>query len=470
MSETHVNRNKRAVFGWTMYDWANSVYSLVITTAIFPLYFNAISASKEVALRIETDATGVENAIVPFMGFELKSISLLSIAIAIAYIIISLISPLLGAIADYSGNKKKFMMFFCGMGSIACGMMFFFESSTYYLGFWLFVIAAIGYAGGTIFNDAFLPEIAKPEEYDRVSARGFAMGYIGSVILLIFNLTMIMMPGLFFDVEGKAASLLADNPSLTKDLALQAAGDSFVPLASRISFLTVGIWWFGFALITFASLKDVKPGLQPGNYLAQGFRELGIVRRKLKDLKWLKRFLLAFFFYNMGLQTVMYLASSFGQVELKMGQSELIISVLLIQLVAVPGSFLFAYMSGKFGNYRALMIGVGIWIGICVGAYFVADANGFYVLGAVVGLVMGGMQALSRSTYSKLVPAGTDNASFFSFYSITDKISVVIGTFTFGVVSQTMGTRNSVIALTVFFALGGYLLYQISKAKQARTQ
>lgn len=462
MADTLVNRNKRAVFGWTMYDWANSVHSLVITTAIFPIYFNIMAA--QIAVRTETDSLGAVQPIVPFMGMEIKAISLMSLSIAIAYGVIAIISPLLGAIADYSGSKKKFMMGFCLIGSASCAGMFFFDAGTFALGFWLFVLSLIGYAGGVIFNDAFIPEIAEPKDYDRVSARGFAMGYIGSVILLVFNLTMLMMPQLYFDVAGEAARLMQASPGLAEDAALASAKLSFAPLAMRISFVTVGIWWFGFALVTFFSLKDVKPPYKPERLLTKGFEELGIVRRKLKDLKWLKRFLFAFAFYNMALQTVMYLASSFGDLELKMEPGDLIVMMLLIQIVAIPGSFLFAYLSRRFSNYKALLIGVGIWIAVCIGAYFVTDKYGFYAIGGVVGLIMGGMQALSRSTYSKLVPEGHDNASFFSFYSITDKLSVVAGTLSFSVISQFWGTRNSVLALIAFFLIGAVLLLQLSRS------
>jgi MFS transporter, UMF1 family len=281
---------------------------------------------------------------------------------------------------------------------------------------------------------------------------------------------MLMMPGLYFDVEGKAAEMMLADSSLVQSAAVEQAGFFFAPLAMRISFLTVGIWWFGFALITFFSLKDVRPEVKPTRLLAKGFEELGLVMRKLRELGKLKRFLLAFAFYNMALQTVMYLATSFGQLELKMESGQLIISVLLIQLVAIPGSFLFAKLSAMYGNYQALMMGVTVWIGVCVGAYFVTDAMGFYVVGGVVGLLMGGMQALSRSTYSKLIPEGHDNASFFSFYSITDKISVVVGTLSFGVISQLWGTRNSVIALTVFFTIGGLLLWQLARERKTQNE
>lgn len=465
MSSTiHPNNNKKARWGWAMFDWANSVYSLVITTAIFPIYFHALAKTN--AVRIDTDVSGVENAYVNFMGMEIKSISLLSLGVAIAYVIIAILSPILGSIADYSGNKKKYMMAFTGLGSLSCGLMYFFEPSTFFLGFWLFILAAIGYAGGAIFNDAFLPEITTPDKYDRMSARGYALGYIGSVVLLIFNLIMIMMPQFFFDVAGKQAELLAASPGLDPELALTQAAESFTGIASRISFLTVGIWWFGFSMITFYTLKDVKPAHKPKNPVREGIKELRQVLGRLSGLRLMKRYLLAFFFFDMGLQTVMYMASSFGAVELQMSSAELIISVLVIQVVAIAGAYLFAALSKKLGNFKALMYGVGVWIGVCIAAYFVTDAYGFYALGFAVGMIMGGMQALSRATYSKLIPTDSkDTASFFSFFSIVDKIAIVLGTTTFGILSNFIGTKNTIMSLIIFFLIGAYLIWDLSRSK-----
>lgn len=460
MSFSTVNRNKRARFGWVMYDWANSVYNLVITTAIFPIYFHA--TAEQVAVRTEV-VDGASNAVVNFMGMEIKSISLMSLALSFSYILIAIASPLLGAIADYGGNKKKYMIAFCGIGSLGCSMMYFFEPSTFHLGFWLFAVAAFGYAGGNIFNDAFLPEIAEPKDFDKLSARGYSMGYIGSVLLLMFNLTLIMFPQWYFDVDSRYEEILAKGSGIDAETAMKMAKDSFAGIASRISFLTVGIWWFGFAQITFWSLKDVKPDYQPKNLIRKGVVELKGVLRQLNTLPLLKRYMLAFFFFNMGIQTVVYMASSFGTVELGMSSSELIISVLLIQFLGIAGAYALAWVSRKLGNFKALMIGIVIWMGVCIGAFFVEDANGFYVLAFFVGMVMGGMQALSRSTYSKLIPETRDTASFFSFFAIIDKIAIVFGTLTFGLVSNAIGTRYTLISLVAFFIIGILLLNNLSK-------
>lgn len=442
-SQQHPNRNKRAVFGWTMYDWANSVYSLTITTAIFPDYY--ASVAKDVAVNAAEVANGAA-PIVPFLGLEVKSSALYSFALTFAYIIISIASPLLGGIADYSGSKKKYMIGFCLMGSLACSSMFFFDAGNFDIGIWMFAIAAIGYAGGNIFNDAFLPEIVTPDRYERVSARGYSMGYIGSVILLLFNLTMVMMPEVFFDettmTEGEMTTM-----------------------AVKISFLTVGIWWFGFAQVTFFSLKDVKPNVQTGNYLVKGWEELLKVLRQLRGMKTIRTYLLAFFFFNMGLQTVMYMAAIFGKEEVKLETAELIISMLLIQLIAIPGSILFARLAERIGYFKGLLVGIACWIPILWYSWFITGPTGFYITGAAVGLVMGGIQALARATYSKLLPETPDTASFFSFYSITDKVSIIFGTLAFGLVSQFISMRTSIQFLAVFFLIGGLLIYLLSRKK-----
>jgi UMF1 family MFS transporter len=455
-----VNRTKGARIAWAMYDWANSAYSLVITTAIFPIYFHAMARQHP-----EARITANDEAMVPFLGIHFKSITMLSIAFAIAYSVIAVVSPLLSGIADYSGNKKKFMMFFCLMGSVSCSLMYFFEADTFYLGWWLFILAAIGFAGGLIFNDAFLPEVAEPKDYDRTSALGYSLGYIGSVLLLLFNLTMVLAPGLYFDVEGYKAAQLA--LGLDDAAATSATEGHFSAMAARVSCLSVGIWWLVFAQITFFKLKDVKPAYKPKNYVLEGFREMKKVMGSLKHLPALKQYLFAYFCFNMALQTVMLMASSYGSEELHLETTSLIITVLVIQLIAVPGAFLFAASSKRFGNFKTLLGGILIWVAICICAFlFVNDKYSFYALGGVVGLVMGGMQSLARSTYSKLVPKTTDTASYFSFYQITDKIAIIFGTFTFGMVSQFIGTRYSILALVFFFALGAVMLFRVMRKHQ----
>lgn len=408
-----------------MYDWANSVYSLVITSAIFPIYYNSVT----------TTADG--NDLVSFFGIEVVNSVLYSYSLSFSFLFVALILPLLSGVADYSGRKKLFMKCFMYTGAIACIGLFFFEGAVDIE--WAIlcsVLASIGYSGSLVFYDAFLPEIVAEERFDKTSARGYALGYIGSVILLIINLLMIENFEWFgFDDKG---------------------------FATRFSFLMVGGWWIAFSQITFLRLPDNVYGQKPGaNLLSEGYKELSKVFKSFKGLKTMKLFLLAFLFYNMGVQTVMYMAASFGSKELKLAADKLIITILIIQVVAIFGAFLFAYISKLLGNKTSLMIMVFIWIMICLGAYFVYSAYDFYLLALVVGLVMGGIQSLSRATYAKLIPANSiDHASYFSFYDVTFNISIVLGTFSYGFIEQVTGNmRSSTLALMLFFIIGmGFLI------------
>ncbi len=417
-ASTGIKGNKKIINAWAMYDWANSVYSLTITTAIFPIYF------MEVTTKGDSD-------MVQFLGMNFKNSALYTYSISFAFLVIALLSPLLSGIADATGSKKGFMKFFAWLGSFACAGLFFFESSTLWIGVLCFILASIGYAGSIVYYNSYLPEIAEPADQDRISAKGFALGYIGSSLLLIFNLVMIMKPGLFGIAEGTT-------------------------LPARISFLIVGAWWITFSAYTFYHLpSNVYNKKREGKYLLKGYRELIKVWHELKKLKYLTRFLLAFFFYNMGVQTVMYVASIFGEKEIKLGTAELIITVLIIQFVAIGGAYLFSMVSSKIGNIKTLTIAIFIWVGICISAYNLYDPNAFYVLAFVVGLVMGGIQALSRSTYSKMLPETQDHTSYFSFYDVCEKVGLVLGTASYGMIEEITGSmRNSILALIVFFVIG----------------
>ena len=452
--------NKKLINAWAMYDWANSAYSLTITSAVFPIYFTAVTALK-----------GSKD--VHFLGRTFNADSLQTYAISIAFLVIAAINPLLSSIADYSGNKKKFMYFFSTLGAISCASLFFFRGpETIAVGVFGAMFAAIGYAGSIVFYNAFLPEIAEPADQDKVSAKGFAMGYIGSSLLLIFNLFMIQFPQFFFDVTGKMNELIAANPSLDHTSAMQTAKDFFSGQASRISFLTVGVWWFAFAQYTFTYLPNNVYNVKPKGerYVFNGYLELKKVWLELRQTTRLKRFLLSFFFYNMGTQTVMYVATLFGNSELKLQTSVLIMVILIIQFVAIAGAYLFSALSKKFGNIKALTISIFIWILVALGAYFddkrfgVDEQTVFIILAAVVGLVMGGIQSLSRSTYSKLLPETIDHASYFSFYDVCDKMGTVLGTFAFGFINEVTGSmRNSILVLGSFFLIGIFLLLRVEK-------
>jgi UMF1 family MFS transporter len=424
MSE--IKNNPKIIRAWCMYDWANSVYNLVITTTFFPIYFAGIT----------TAAYGEGQ--VPFLGRLFKASALYDYTLAFAYLTIALLMPLLSSIADARGSKKRFMQFFCFVGSVACSSMFWFKGPMPVVAFGIgcFVFAAIGYIGSLVFYNSYLPEIAEPQDQDRISARGYSLGYLGSVILQIIGFGFV----LYFSSKGDDTS------------------------GPRFTFLLVGLWWIGFAQITFFALPNPprKTGKWDTNFLTSGFTELKKVWHQLKSLSLLKWFLTSFFFYSMGVQTVMLAATLFGAQVLGLPTDKLIITVVLIQLVGIAGAFLISRLSGKFGNLNVLLGVILFWIVICVAAYEVANLKEtglnveyhFYGLAIAVGLVMGGVQSLSRSTYSKLLPETKDTASFFSFYDVTEKIAIVIGIFTFGYIDELLGMKNSVLSLIVFFVLG----------------
>lgn len=425
-----MKNSPRILTAWTMYDWANSVHALVIVSSIFPVYFSATALNASGGPMIE------------FLGMTVRNSVLFSYTISAAFLFTALLSPICSAIADYSGQKKAFMKAFCYTGAISCSLLFFFTKETTTFAVICFWISLIGWSGSIVFYNAYLPDIATEDQYDRVSARGFSMGFLGSVLLMSVNLLVILKRDWFGNISEA--------------------------LASRIAFLTVGLWWIGFAQIPFSRLPDSskKATIQGGNYLLNGFTELRHVWAELQKQPLTKRFLLAFFVYSMAVQTVMYVATLFGTIELKLPDQSLIITVLVIQLVAIPGAYGFSWLSEQFGNTHALMMAVVVWIGVCVGAYLVQTESQFFALAVVVGLVMGGIQSLSRSTYAKLIPATTDTASYFSFYDVTEKLSIMLGTLVYGLIDQLTGSmRNSVLALLVLFVIGFMLLWRIPSQK-----
>lgn len=410
---------------WAMYDWGNSAYNLVITSTIFPAYYIAITTNSSAAIPDQ----------VSFFGWQVTNTVLQDYILSAAYMVIVFISPVLSSIADYRGNKKKYMRFFTYMGAIACCGLFFFTSARLEMGMILFGIAAIGYCGSLVFYNAYLPEIAVEKDRDKVSAQGFAYGYTGSVILQIICLVFVMMPATFGMDAGSA---------------------------SRLAFLLVGLWWIAFAQVPFRKLPRGVPLQQhpEHNVFANGFHELKKVWNQVKQLPVLKTYLGAFFFYSMGVQTVMLAAAAFGAKELNLETGQLITTILIIQLVAIAGAYVMARLSERFGNLDVLLVTLAIWIGICICAYYIQSVTQFYIIATVVGLVMGGIQSLSRSTYSKLMPETKDTASFFSFYDVTEKLAIVIGLFSFGFIEQITGSmRKSVLVVLVFFVIGGIVLY-----------
>jgi MFS transporter, UMF1 family len=432
--------NPKIIRAWTFYDWANSVFPLVINSAIFPAFFE---------YQTTHDAAGnIVNSDITLGGFIFKNTELYSYFVSVALLVVCITAPLLSGIADYRGNKKGFLAGFCVLGSFSCAGLFFFDKEHIVLSMLPFITATIGYWGSLVFYNAYLPEIASVEKQDRVSARGFALGYLGSSILLIINLVFILT---------KTFSKLFNHPGLD----------------ARIALVTVAVWWFFFAQYTLRFLPKSSaavPESTKANIFLKGFKELLQVFRELKHQLPLKRFLSSYFFYNMGVQTVMYMATLFAAKEIdwpdeNYKKTALIVSILLIQFLGMAGSFLFSWLSSKIGNIKALGLAIFIWIVICVSVFlFINTPMEFYCIAASVGLVMGGIQALSRSTYSKLLPETKDHASYFSFFDVSEKLGIVIGTFSFGFIEGVTGSmRQSVLALITFFVMGFIGLFFIPK-------
>ena len=428
--------NPKIIKAWTLYDWANSVFPLVITSAIFPNFYDAVTSTK--------NETGeIISHTVSFFGKNFENQNIYSFVYAFALFIVVLITPVLSGIADYLGNKKRFLQFFCYLGALSCMCLFFFSKNNLELSFIPFVTATIGFWGSLVYYNSYLPEISSKENQDKISARGFAMGYFGSSLLLIICLAIIMGIGKEY---------------------------------TRYSFLLVGVWWIGFAQYTFKHLPDTIRQLNNSDkkgIFSKGFKELVSVFGQIKSMPQLKRFLTAYFFYNMGVQTIMVVAVLFARNEIvweseKTKTTSLIISILIIQFVGIVGSFLFSKISSIIGNIKALMIAIFIWIFICVFTYVVARLPlHFYIVAFLVGFVMGGIQALSRSTYSKFLPESDENASFFSFYDVMEKLGMIIGTVTFGLISELVGgMRPSILSLILYFVLGFGVLLTIKNEKK----
>lgn len=425
--------NARLINAWASFDWANSVYNLIVTTAIFPIYY----------LGTTQEAFGGE--MVTFFNLSIKNSVLYSFAISFSFLVIVFLSPILSGIADYGGLKKRFMQFFTYLGSLACIGLYFFTGENVEYGIACSVTASIGFAGSLVFYNGFLPEVASKDKMDSVSARGFAMGYIGSVILLIINLILYQKYEVFGFENGSSAT--------------------------RFGFILVGVWWLGFAQIAFYYLKDTNSRKSiTFKILGNGAKELLKVWEVVKNKKVMKRFLYAFFLFSMGVQTVMLLAPLFADKEIGMGADEMIYIVLILQILAIGGAFFFAWLSKLRGNGFAISTTLLIWIFICISGYFMQDKISFYTLAAFLGFVMGGIQSMSRSTYSKLIPTkAKDTASYFSFYDITEKLAIVIGSLSYGFIDQITGSmRYSMVFMSLFF-ISGFIVLQIANLKKNMT-
>jgi len=422
--------SKKLLNAWAFYDWANSVYSLVIASAVFPLFYGALFRIAEIEK-------------IAVFGLLLDSSNVIFFSTALAFLIVSLISPILSGIADYIGNKKVFLRFFCYLGALSTIALFWFSLDHIYLGLLAYILALVGFWASLVFYNSYLPDIAHKEQHDYISAKGFSLGYIGSVLLLVICLAMIMT---------------------------QETGEEKVQMM-RWSFVLTGAWWILFSQYTYLYLPkgNSNTGKLTTSVVFQGYRELRSIVTALKSQVRLKKYLVAFFVYSMAVQTVMLAAAYFGEQELEWGSDDqrttgLIVSILLIQLIAVVGAVLTSRLSAKIGNIKALIYINIFWIALCAYAYFVTTPTQFYVAAALVGLVMGGVQALSRSTYAKFLPETEDTTSYFSFYDVAEKIGIIIGMFLYGLVGELTGSmRYSILFLIIFFVIGALLLLRVPR-------
>ena len=427
--------SKKLINAWAFYDWANSVYSLVISSAIFPIYYAALFA---------------ENNQIDFFGYDVKNTAMISFVTGCAFLVVAFISPLLSGIADFIGNKKRFMQFFVYLGSFSCVGLYWFQLESIYLGLFFYFLAMIGLWASLVFYNSYLPDVAYPEQQDRASARGYSMGYIGSVLLLLFNLSMVMKPELY-GIEG-------------------TAGEAAM-LAMRYSFVSVGVWWFLFSQLSLYFLPKGNKNNEKitRHILWNGFRELRTVYKQMEGNFPLKRYLTAFFVYSLAVQTVMLVAAYFGEEEIAWGSDSdktmgLIVSILLIQIVAILGSILAARASVRFGNIPTLIVINVVWAIICAYAFTIETPIQFYYVAGFVGLVMGAIQSSSRAAYSKFLPTTDDTTSYFSFYDVAEKVGIIIGMFLFGAIDQITGSmRYSIVFFGVFFVFGAIMLLRVNR-------
>ena len=429
---------KKIINAWAFYDWANSVYPLVISTAIFPIFYMALF---------------VESDYIELLGFSFKNTALIQFITSFVFFFLAILVPIMSGIADFLSNKKSFMKFFVITGSFSCIGLYFFDLENIYLGIFFYAFALFSFWASLVFYNSYLPDIVKPEDQDKASALGYSYGYVGSVLLLLLNIFMINFPETFgFENsnEGKIQAM-------------------------RVSFLTVGFWWLIFSQYTFYYLpksnkKVDRKLIFKKSIFFGGFDELLAVWKLLKKDKSVKKFLIAFFTFSTAVQTIILIATYFGEQEINWAEGEktsgLILSMLLIQLIAIIGSVGGAYVSKIIGNVNTLIIFNISWFSICIIAYFIESTTEFYIVAGLVGLVMGGIQSLSRSTYSKLIPETENTCSYFSFYQMCMIISIVLGTFMSGAIDQITGNiRYSILLFASLFLLGSFLLRNLKVRK-----
>jgi UMF1 family MFS transporter len=433
MEKKHSKGDKRVIRGWLFYDWANSVYPLIISSAIFPIMYESLTSKKDESGKTIYDT-------ISFFGMEMKNTAFYAYLVGVSYLVVALISPLLSGIADFTGKKKRFLQFFCILGASSASLLYFFNPSNggneftpYVIGWDILPLffASIGFWASLVYYNSYLPEIADPEDHNVISAKGFSMGYLGSSILLIIILVLTQFTQL-------------------------------MPI--RYAFPLVGLWWIGFAMFTFSRLPNVDAVRKENvSVVKAGFNELRLVWKDIKSRLVVRRYIASYFMFNMAVQTVMIMATAFANKEIVgIKTQDLIVSILLIQFLGILGSVVFSKIATRFGNRLGLSIAILIWIGLCLFVYFFVFLPWqFYIAASMVGLVMGGIQSLARSTYSKMLPEAEDNASYFSFFDVSEKIGLAIGTISFGLIETFTDIRTSVLALVVFFVAGIILLLRV---------
>jgi MFS transporter, UMF1 family len=437
MNHTLPKGHQKLLNAWAFYDWANSVYSLVIASAIFPIYHEIIFKQRG-------------NHYLNIWGMEVKDTALISFVTAFALLVVFFMAPILSGIADFVGNKKSFLRFFCYLGGFSCIGLYWFSLDNILLSYSYYFFGLIGFWASLVFYNSYLPDIAYTDQQDKVSAKGFSLGYLGSTLLLIFNLAMVMFPDVF-GISGDK-----DQASIT---------------AMRYSFLMVGVWWIGFSHITYYYMPKGNKNSEKltKDVIFNGLKELYQVWKNVQKMENLKKYLLSYFIFIMAVQTVMLVATYFGATEINWETDSqkttgLIISILLIQIVAIIGAIFTSRISAKIGNINTLIALNVIFATLCIFAYFITEPIHFYSVAGLVGLVMGGIQSLARSTYSKLLPETEDTTSYFSFYDASEKLGIVIGMSIYGYIDQLTGSmRNAIVFLGIFFVLGVITLMRIPR-------
>ncbi len=425
-----MQNNSQVQKGWIIYDWANSAHATVIVSTIFPVYYENI---------IKNLSTNTQKTIF-LWGIEFSGNILFSYMVAISFLVAVFLHPFLSVLADESGRKKAFMRFFVYLGGTSTLGLFFFTKENLLFSMFLVMLSLIGFSGSLVFYNAYLPQIATPDQYDKLSAKGYMWGYIGSVLLMVQNLSMLLAPGLY--------------------------GGMSEGFACRLSFGLVGFWWLIFGQYSLYLLPKDEPK-KIENFTKQTFQKLNEIIKEISENRSMTIFLWGFFFYNMGLQTVMYIAGIFGESELHIKGGILIVTILLVQILAIVGAYFFAFFSKKYGNVAVIFWATILWIGVCLSAYFI-NQTGFFVLAIFIGLLMGGIQSLSRATFAKYLPENTSKRNaYFGFYEITDKLGIVLGTFSYGFIAQMTGSvRNSVVALAIYFFVGAIFLFFLKTTKK----